>query len=170
MILAGLIMLVASGCGSRREAARKSVDLAQNEEFERRKSGETQVNSPTEITPELGCGGRRVTVARFEKGEVIPIRPVPGREVNYRIAYSACPGYAERLSGTLTRRLTYGRQVIMEEKENVTLKPGRWTVDIFIGIPPQTAPGWYRFETVFENPTLQLRDRQDFNVVGKPSQ
>ena len=63
MILAGLIMLVASGCGSRREAARKSVDLAQNEEFERRKSGETQVNSPTEITPELGCGGRRVTVA-----------------------------------------------------------------------------------------------------------
>lgn len=163
------VMLVA-GCRGSAAIRMAAEDAAQQEEIKARAPGEQLVKGADDVKPELGCSERRPVRARIDKGEVIPVRPAPGREINHRIVYSACGG-AEQLTGTMTRRLYYGRQVLMESKEPLTLKPGRWTLDVFVGIPPQTEPGWYRTEAVFEvtTPYLYLRDRQDFQVVrAKP--
>lgn len=159
-----LALLAAMGCRSRISTAEQ--DALDRAEIARRTSGERQIKTVPEITQELGCGGRRAVIARFDSGEVIPVRPNPGSEINHRVVYSACPGTAEQLTGTLTRRLYWGRSTIMEDKEKIVLKPGRWSLDVFITIPPKAELSWYRMEVVFENSAVYARDRRDFQVTA----
>lgn len=165
--IVALALLAAMGCRSRISTAEQ--DAIDRAELGRRSSGERPLKTVQEISRELGCGGRRAVIAQFDSGEVIPIRPNPGAEVNHRVVYSACPGTAEQLTGTLTRRLYYGRTTIMEDKEKIVLKPGRWSIDVFITIPPKVELGWYRMEAVFENAAVYARDRRDFQVMAPPA-
>jgi hypothetical protein len=155
-----------SGCANR-AALRAAEDLAHAEEFKNRRAGEHPLASAEDVQRHLRCGERRAVLAQFDSGEVIPVRPTSGREINHRVVYSACAGAGEPLTGTLTRRLYYGRQQLFETKEQVTLKPGRWALDVFIGIPPETNLGWYAVEAVFEvdAPYVYLYDWRDFQVV-----
>ncbi len=162
-----LALIAAMGCRSRISTAEQ--DAIDRAEYARRTTGERQINTAQEVTRDLGCGGRRAVIAQFESGQVIPVRPNPGSEVNHRIVYSACPGTAEQLTGTLTRRLYWGRSTIMEDREKVVLKPGRWSIDVFITIPPKAELSWYRMEAVFENTAVYARDRRDFQVVAPPA-
>ena len=134
--------LLVAGCAGRRDAQYRAEDAVQAQAFANRRTGDTQLASLTEVTPLMSCGSTRQRAAAFERGEVIPVRPAPGREINHRFVYVACQAPNAQVSGTLTRRLTYGRAVLVEEKTPLTLKPGRWAVDVFIGIPPNADIGW----------------------------
>lgn len=155
-LLAGTLL----GC----RHARLSEDQARAE-MQRRAPGEHQLNTPAEVAADLRCSRRTAAYARFDHGEVLPVRTGAGQEINYRLVYAACPGFEPQLVGILTRRIAFGREIRLEEKDKFTLKPGRWAIDVFIGVPSQSAPGRYRLEALFESAGLSLRDRQEFEVI-----
>lgn len=165
-LLVALAIVAGAGCRSRISTAEK--DMMDREEIARRNVGERMTKPVPDVVRDVGCGGRRAIYAQFDSGEVIPVRPTPGSEINQRLVYSVCPATTEQLTGTLTRRLYFGRTVIMEDRERVVLRPGQWTRDIFLKIPPAAEIGWYRLEAVFENGVIYARDRRDFQLIAPP--
>jgi hypothetical protein len=108
-----------------------------------------------------------VPLARSERVELTPERPRPGRELHQRWVYAACPVAADALSGTLTRRLVLDGRPVFEDRAPMVLKPGRWAVDVFIGIPPGAPGGAYRLELRFERRGLVLEAPAPFTVVAE---
>jgi hypothetical protein len=52
---------------------------------------------------------------------------------------------------SLVRRVTFGGRVLFEDRDpRFVVRPGRWIVDGFIGIPPGASPGGYGVEVVLE--------------------
>lgn len=141
-------------------------DLAQQFKAMVRKRGERQVQDADTTAQELGCARRGAAPLRLESAEVLPQRPRPGREINQRIVYAACPAPADGWTGVWVRRLVADGRTVLEDREPALLKPGRWSVDVFIGIPPQATPGPYRLETRFERRGLNAEVAGDFTIVA----
>jgi hypothetical protein len=163
-LLCGLALL-ASSCANRAEQYRLE-DAAQRAEMAKRKAGETRLATLAEVTPTLGCGGSRAR-AQIDSAEVLPARARPGTEITHRFVYSACDGGARPLRGTLVRKLILNRRTVFEEKRPMSLKPGRWAVDVFIGIPPNAEPGWYGVEITFEHEQVPLYNWQYFQLLPR---
>ena len=166
-VVAVAVALLLAACGHRVDSL--VSDPAQLAEMARRKPGERRLNTAAEVAAELGCRPDSSPTARFDRAEVLPVHAVRGREMNQRLVYSACSVRPQALTGTLTRRIKYGRRVVYEESRRVVLKPGRWSVDVFLGIPASTEPGWYGLETTFENSAFSLYDWRDFAVINGPA-
>jgi hypothetical protein len=160
------LALLASGCADR-SAQYRAEEAQQRAEMARRRAGETRLATLAEVTPALGCGTSSPRMARIESAEALPARTTAGGEINHRFVYSACDGGATPLQGTLVRKLILNRRVVLEEKVATTLKPGRWAVDVFIGIPPGAEPGWYGVEITFEHKAVSLYNWQYFQLVPK---
>jgi hypothetical protein len=128
-----------------------------------RMRGESNLADAGQVASELGCGGGSAA-AKFESSAVLPERPRAGREINHRVVYAACPGSEDGAPGTLTRRFTREGRTLFEDSTPYTLKPGRWSVDVFVGIPAQATPGPYRLEVRYAQRGLRLESASDFVV------
>ena len=161
-LLAGCLLLGA--CES--VVVRKAEDLVQIAVVKVRSKGDRRLADPADVVRELSCGSAGAATARFETSDVMPERRKAGSEINHRLVIAACPQSADALSGTLTRRFTHQGRVLFQDSEPYVLKPGRWSVNVFIGIPPQAVPGPYRLEVRFERRGLQLEKSSEFTVLA----
>lgn len=158
-----LVALALGGCSSSTPLVRKAEDMVQIVTAKARTRGESNLADPGQVARELGCGAGAAP-AKFEFSAVLPERPRAGREINHRVVYAACPGADEGAPGTLTRRFTREGRTLFEDSTPYTLKPGRWSVDVFVGIPPQATPGPYRLEVRYAQRGLRLESASDFVV------
>lgn len=145
---------------------RKAEDLVQIAVVKVRGKGDRRLAEPADVARELSCGTAGATPARFETSDVLPERRKAGGEINHRLVIAACPMSADALSGTLTRRFTHQGKVLFQDSEPYVLKPGRWSVNVFIGIPEQAQPGPYRLEVRFERRGLQIEKSSEFTVLA----
>ena len=158
------IALLLMGCGSR--PVTKIEDVVQDIKFKNRTRGEKQLADAATAAHDLGCSARSGALVRVDSHEVLPARPVPGRDVNQRLVISAC-GVGDNAVGTLTRRVSFQGRTLFEDSERYTLKPGRWMIDVFIGVPPQAAPGPYHIDVKFDRRGASFSSTDNFTVVAR---
>lgn len=161
--LAALTVLLA-GCQSAAPLLRKAEDYTQIVVSKARLRGETNLADGSRVARDLGCGAQGTATAKFESSSVLPERPRAGREINHRLVIASCPLSGDDPPGTLTRRFTREGRTLFEDSAPYTLKPGRWSLDVFVGIPPQAPPGPYRLEVKFARRGLHLESASDFVV------
>lgn len=162
-IVAALAALL-GGCQSAAPLLRKAEDYTQIVISKARFRGETNLADGSRVARELGCGAPGAAPAKLESSSVLPERPRPGREINHRLVIASCPLSGDDPPGTLTRRFTHEGRTLFEDSAPHTLKPGRWLLDVFVGIPPQAPPGPYRLEVKFARRGLHLESASDFVV------
>ena len=160
-----IVSALLAACGTA-PVMRQAEDLVQGVMVKARSKGEKRLDDPVKVSRELACGTPGAAAARIEASEVLPERPKPGREIAHRVVLAACPMAAEAMAGLLTRRITHQGRTLFEDSEPYTLKPGRWSVDVFVGIPAQAQPGPYRLTVRFARRGLQLDAASDFTVVA----
>ena len=153
-----------AGCDT--APVRKLEDAIQDLQFKNRTRGEQQRGDATVVAREMGCTARSGPQVRLDTHEVLPSRPTAGREINHRLVYSAC-GIGAGVTGTLTRKVSHRGRELFEDSERFTLRPGRWAVDAFIGVPAQAQPGVYRIDARFEYRGMSFRSTDDFTVVPR---
>lgn len=166
--MAVLMAVLAAGCADR-SIQRRAEDDRQRSEMAKRRAGETRLATLAEVTPALGCGGSRARLVQIDSAEVLPARALPGTEVNHRYVYSACDVAGASVSGTLVRKLILNRRIVHEERVRTVFKPGRWAVDVFVGIPRGAEPGWYGIEITFEHKDVSLYNWQYFELLAGPA-
>jgi hypothetical protein len=132
-----------------------------------RSAGERELAPPGVVAQELGCGVPGAPLARSERSSVLPERPRPGTELHHRWVYAACPAPGEQLAGTLTRRLVQDGRTVFEDRVPLSLRPGRWALEVFIGIPREAQAGAYRMELRFERRGLLLSEPASFAVAQR---
>ena len=78
-----------------------------------------------------------------------------------------CPAAGQGgVRGKLTRLvLTGGKAIWMDVEPDHELKPGRWSVDLFLPIPATATTGAYEFEVSFETSSVVFQDRKSFTVI-----
>ncbi len=173
LALLGLIAATVSGCATTglspvAPVLQRTQDWVQELSVRTiKRSGERELLAPGPVAQELGCAVAGAPLARSERVELTPERPRPGRELHQRWVYAACPSSAEALTGTLIRRLVLDGRTLFEDRSAYVLKPGRWAVEVFIGIPPGAPLGTYRLDLRFERRGLVLDAPAQFAVVAE---
>jgi hypothetical protein len=160
--LAGALLL--AGCAGTPPLLRKAEDVMQAAAAKLRMRGESNIANAASVARELDCGAKGAVPAKLESSTVLPERPRAGREINHRLVFATCPLGGDDRAGTLTRRFTHAGRTLFEDSTPHTLKPGRWSVDVFVGIPAQAPPGPYRLEVKFARRGLHLESASDFIV------
>lgn len=125
-----------------------------------RQPGDQIVTTPETVLKEPNCVKRPRPFAHFESMEVLPEMVKPGARVNYRVVYVMCPlKLAESIRTRMTRSMFFkGEQVASNVKDGFELKPGRWIVDSFFTLPPDSPTGVYALEVAFgSHPQKQVR-------------
>jgi hypothetical protein len=119
-----------------------------------RQPGEQIATTPDRVWKELDCDKRERPFVRAESMEVLPEMIKPGGRVNYRLIYVMCPMRPSEVIKTRVARKMFfkGEQVARNVNDSFELKPGRWVVDSFFTLPPNTPLGVYSLEVDFEAP------------------
>lgn len=159
------VAIVTSGCQATAPLLRSAEDLGERAISKMRSAGEKNLATGATVAQELPCSAPGAAPARLESSSVLPQRPRPGGEINHRLVISACPLGRHDPAGTLTRRFTHLGRTMFEDHQPYVIKPGRWAVDAFIGLPPHVSPGPYRLEVRFVRRGLQLEASSDFVVM-----
>lgn len=122
-----------------------------------RQPGEQIATTPDKVWQELNCAKRERPFVQVERMEVVPEMIKPGGRVNYRLVYVLCPlKPSEVLKTRLVRNMLFkGERVAGNVKDSFELKPGRWIVDSFFTLPPESPFGVYALEVSFEIPRGQ---------------
>jgi len=122
-----------------------------------RQPGEQIASTPDKVWQELNCANRKRPFVQVEAMEVLPEMIKPGGRVNYRLVYVLCPlKPSEVLKTRLVRNMFFkGERVAGNVKDSFDLKPGRWIVDSFFTLPPESPFGVYALEVGFETPDRQ---------------
>jgi hypothetical protein len=92
---------------------------------------------------------------KFESLEVLPDRVKPGGRVNYRLIYVMCPlkKFSDTIKARVTRNMLFkGGQVAQNVNKIFELKAGRWAIDSFFTLPPESPLGVYALEVGLEIP------------------
>lgn len=144
----------------------KAEDLVQGLLVKTRTTGDRRLSDAATVSRELACGTPGASAARLEDSSVLPERPKAGREIAHRVVLAACPLAPELLAGTLTRRVSRQGRTLFEDSVPYTLKPGRWSIDAFVGIPAQAEPGSYRLAVQFVRRGMRLETGSDFAVAA----
>lgn len=136
--------------------------------YKSRKKGEQAGTAPESVRREFACNDRRPFELRLEQSSLVPTRLKSGREISHRIVYAACTPRDAPQSQPLVRRIILDGRVLFEDRDTkFEVKPGRWTVDTFVGIPPGASPGRYTLEVFFDlrgAPTRRLHE--EFEVTN----
>jgi hypothetical protein len=120
-----------------------------------RQAGEKVVTTPEKVVQESKCAKRKQSVVDFESLEVLPETVKPGARVNYRLIYVMCPlkKFSDTVKARVTRNMLFkGEQVAQNVKEIFELRAGRWAVDSFFTLPPESPLGVYALEVGLEAP------------------
>lgn len=165
-LLPGLLATVLlAGCDT--APVRAVSDTYQDLVYKTRSKGEREIAGSEQVRRELGCSERRPFELRLEFSELLPNRLKSGREINNRFIYSACMQRDGAVTVTLVRRILFGGRVLFEDRDpRFVVRPGRWMIDGFIGIPPGASPGGYSVEVVLEpRGGPARRSSQSFEVL-----
>ena len=95
---------------------------------------------------------------------------MPGARVNYRIVYVLCPlKLFKSIKTVVTRNMLFkGEPVARNVKDDFDLKPGRWLVDSFFTLPPDSPMGVYALEVAFDTPNGNTEKQvRSFVVSGE---
>jgi hypothetical protein len=116
-----------------------------------RQPGEQIATTPETALKDANCAKRGRPFVQFESLEVLPEMVKPGARVNYRVVYLMCPlKLSESIKTRVTRSMFFkGDQVARNVKEDFEAKPGRWIVDSFFTLPPDSPLGVYALEVAF---------------------
>jgi len=119
-----------------------------------RQPGDHIATTPETALKEATCGKRDRPFVQFESLEVLPEMVKPGARVNYRVVYLMCPlKLSESVKTRVIRSMFFkGDQVARNVKEDFEAKPGRWIVDSFFTLPPDSPMGVYALEVAFDIP------------------
>ena len=127
------------------------TDSYQSLVYKTRSKGESESTKPEPVKRELACSDKKPFELKLEQSELVPNRFKSGREINHRFIYAACTPRDAVQSYALVRRVSRGGKTLFEDRDTAfAVKPGRWVVDSFIGIPPSAPAGPYTLELVFE--------------------
>lgn len=153
-----LILITVSGC----TAIRQQIVAAS------RQPGEQITSTPDQVWKELNCAQRKRPFVEVEQMEVLPEMIKPGGRVNYRVIYVLCPRQpSEVLKTRIVRNMLFkGQPVAANVKNSFELKPGRWIVDSFFTLPPDSPFGVYALEVGFETPNGQPQKQVRSFVVS----
>jgi hypothetical protein len=138
-----LVLLTLSGC----TAIHQQIVAAA------RQAGDKVVTTPEKVVQESNCAKREQPFVQFESLEILPERVKPGGRVNYRLIYVMCPlkKFSDTAKARVTRNVLFkGEQVAHNVKEIFALKAGRWAVDSFFTLPPESPLGFYALEVGLE--------------------
>jgi hypothetical protein len=140
-----LVLLTLSGCSA----------IHQQIVATARQPGEHIVTTPERIARESNCAKRERPFVQVESMEVLPEMVKPGARVNYRLVYVMCPlkKFSDTMKARVTRNMFFkGEQVAGSVKDAFELKAGRWAVDSFFTLPPESPLGIYGLEVSLETP------------------
>ena len=133
-----------------------------------RKPGEVLVSHPDSVWKERDCANVQRPYVVIELNEVLPPRLTAGDEFNHRMTYAMCPARgADVVVGDLSRRITFkGNTVFEDVSRRFELRPGRWRVDAFVGIPGSAPAGVYSVDVSFSGGGVQF-ERSASLVVNR---
>jgi hypothetical protein len=118
---------------------------------------ERLVASPKRVRGEFNCASRPTPSAYLSTAMLIPDTVKPGASVTHRIAYTLCGGNDALVTGRLRTRIVRGSaNVLSDAVQNYRLKPGRWTVDSIVHVPPNAPEGSYGVVVDFTGNMLGL--------------
>lgn len=160
VLLLAAFPLVISGCSSLYQQAVAAL----------RQPGEQAAGTPDDVWRDYNCAKRDRPFVRTESLEVVPERIKPGGRVNYRLIYVMCPlRPSEVIKTRVSRKMLFrGRQVAVNVNDGFEIKPGRWVVDSFFTLPPNSPPGVYALEVSFDAPAGRAhRKVHSFVVAGE---
>jgi len=134
-----------------------------------RKPGEKLVSHPDVVWKERQCAKLQRPFVDIDLNEVLPPRVTAGDEFSHRMVYSMCPlRTGEVVIGDLSRRITLkGNTVFEDVSRRFELKPGKWQLDAFIGIPTAAPPGVYAVEVAFAGGTVQFQRSVSLVVINQ---
>jgi hypothetical protein len=140
-----LLLLALSGCS----AIQQQIVAAA------RQPGDKVLTTPETVVRQAKCANREQPFVRVESIEVLPEMVKPGSRVNHRMIYVMCP--LKKISDTLKARVIRnvffkGEPVARNVKDAIELKAGRWAVDSFFTLPPESPLGVYALEVSLEIP------------------
>ena len=131
------------------------ADIQQQIVSAARQPGQQVTTTPERLWKESACETQERPFVRVESLEILPEKVKPGARVNYRLVYAMCPlsKFTETLDARVNRNLSYkGQEVARNVKDKLELRAGRWAVDSFFTLPPETPLGVYALEVLVETP------------------
>jgi hypothetical protein len=131
------------------------ADIQQQIVSAARQPGQRVTTTPERLWKENLCEAHQRPFVKVESLEILPEKVKPGARVNYRLIYAMCPvsRFTETLDARVNRNLFYkGQEVARNVKEKLELRAGRWAVDSFFTLPPETPLGVYALEVLVETP------------------
>lgn len=136
--------------------------------YKLRGKGEQAGTAPEGVRREFSCKPQHTFELRLEQSRLLPTHLKSGREISHRIVYAACTPRDAVQKHPLVRRVIFGGRVLFEDRDvNFEVKPGRWTVDTFVGIPAGASPGRYALEVFFDvRGASERKLRQEFEVTN----
>jgi hypothetical protein len=154
--LAALAFLLAAACAS--------LPSPLDRPF--RTPGEKLVDFPEDVRAEYGCEKKKLPWLQVESQEIWPKRVRAGEELGHRLVYALCTASpTEVVPGTLETRIVHrGKATVLESLPDHDLRPGRWTVDVFLTVPPDAPDGVYALEIAFKSASLRFERQETFAV------
>ena len=147
-------------------------DFHQNLVKSVRSPGETMVVNPEETALFHECPAGSQELPALLETETIPNRVKPGEEINHRIRYVLClADQTAVLKGEIVRTVSYNGKTVFRDSTEYDFKSGIWTVDAFVLVPENAAPGTYVVSTTLrykngsagKSNTFQVKKRQEDN-------
>lgn len=134
-----------------------------------RAPGEVLETFPDAVWEEYDCAERDRPFFQIERNELVPTRVAAGGEFNHHLVYVLCPAEpTEVVAGRLATRIRFkGDPIVRDAVDGYEIKPGRWTVDAFVQLPPNAEPGVYAYEIAFEGGRVRFDEHLTF-VVDAP--
>ena len=154
-----LFLLLLSGCSS----------IHQQIVAAARQPGDKILTTPETVVRDAKCANREQPFVRVESIEVLPEMVKPGSRVNHRMIYVMCPlrKFSDTLKGRVTRNVFFkGEPVARNVKDAIELKAGRWAVDSFFTLPPESPLGVYALEVSLEIPNGHVQKQIRSFVVS----
>lgn len=150
ILLIGLILIL---CACRRQPVQQphkapATSASSNKVFD---PGEYPMDSPEVVWKQYNCGTQQLPLVIFESNSLNPSTVSAGQQqINHLITYAVCSqNNSDVLQGTINGKLYFQSKLIAQNRRNVELKPGRWSIVGVIPIPTKAKPGTYNLRTEF---------------------
>jgi hypothetical protein len=132
--------------------------------------GEHLIIHPNFIRESDSCNRKKLPFMLIEKSELMPTVITPGKEFNHRFIYVFCPRSKKSrpIGGTLYRKIYFqGRLIFEDVSKRYQFKPGKWSVDAFITVPPEVKPGSYALVVTFKAKNINLEKNASL-IIEEP--
>jgi len=131
-----------------------------------RKPGVRLVDFPEQVNEEFNCSSQKLPWFKLESLEVWPKRLDAGTDLGHRMIYVLCTdGPTDVVTGKLETRIMFrGQAILRETNPAYDLRAGRWSIDVFVTVPPSAQEGLYALELDFKSPTVKFNRSETFAV------